>query len=443
MTTLNDAPRYHITEKGNTGICRAQWSCKRGNIDTEHFDSREEAIAWRDRKASRIAIEPVSLFEEILKKIQSSGMNLEIIRWTKRYVETSKLWSNETKEDLSILSEIQEILSDPTPENITEAKKLLRSMNGVNYSETRFMSQDKIFERRDRAIKSITEDVIEYAIAGNYVPMQNAPERKKNTRLFGLDEARIAAVTNLNMLGYDEKNKRYYLAENVESYIEDTLNRIAAGEVYDHELVSNSSVLYPARDENKLMAILSNKEDCEFSRRLYLMTVFPDNELREAFENANIENVSVSFAPNCREDGLAYTVIQPNGDARTFGVFEHRNSDSIIISGTTNWDGSGGSPRHGNSKENFFAEFAPDDRKQAADALAFFIKSAQKGELESDEILEATVERRDWIAIISESIPSFRDWAEQNGYISNTTREEKLFGEGIHFPTVNFNSDSE
>jgi len=442
MTTVNDAPRYHITEKGNTGICRAQWSCKRGDIRTEHFDSREEAIAWRDLKATRIAIDPVSLSEEIFKKIESSDQNTDVPKFLMKRIQTEAFWKDNEKEDLSILSEIQEIIAEADNEKIAEAKRLLDSMNGVDPYALRFNSSNN-FERRDQCIKSLAEDIIEYAIAGLYVPMKNAPERAKNTSLIGLDKARLEALHDMNMLGYDEKRKNYFFTENVEDFLEDTLNRIAAGEVYNHELVSNSSVFYPARDENKLIAAISNKEDSNFSRPLYLMTVFPDNELREAFERMNIENVSVSFAPNCREDGFAYTVIQPNGDARTFGVFEHRNSDSIIISGTTNWDGTGGSPRHGNSKESFFAEFAPDDRKQAADALAFFIKSAQKGELESDEVLEATVERRDWIAIISESIPSFRDWAEKNGYVNNTTREEKLFGEGIHFPSVNFNSDSE
>lgn len=437
MTNEDRTPRFHITAKGNTGICRAQWSCKLGDIDKEHFDSREEAIAWRDQKAARISIEPVGLAKEILEKIEASGQNTDVPKFLMQGIQTDSYWKDNEKEDLAILSEIQEILSDPDHAKIAEAKKLLKSMNGIDPFARRFSDSNNRYKRRDYCIESLAEDVVEYAIGGLYEPMRNAPDRAKNTRIFGLEQARIEAVNNMNMIGYDEDRKQYFFCENVEEFLEDTLNRIAAGEVYEHELMNyTSSAFYSARDENKLIAALSNEEDSNFSRPLYLMTVFPDNELREAFDRMNIENVSVSFAPNGREDGFAYTVIQPNGDARTFGVFEHRNTDSIIISGATNWDGKGGSPRNGNTKQCFFAEFAPEDRRQAADTLAFFIKAAQKGELESDEILEATVERRDWISILSKQIPGFGDWAEKNGFVKDTTPEEKLFGEGIHMPKI-------
>ena len=48
--------------------------------------------------------------------------------------------------------------------------------------------------------------------------------------------------------------------------------------------------------------------------------------------------VNVSSFNNGREYGLVYTVDTPSGDKRSFSVYEHRNSDSIIINGKTNWN---------------------------------------------------------------------------------------------------------
>lgn len=57
-------------------------------------------------------------------------------------------------------------------------------------------------------------------------------------------------------------------------------------------------------------------------------------------ERADVSNVTVSSFYNSREWGNAYTVMTPDGSTRTFSVYEHRNTDSVIINGKTNWKGS-------------------------------------------------------------------------------------------------------
>ena len=95
----------------------------------------------------------------------------------------------------------------------------------------------------------------------------------------------------------------------------------------------------------------------------------------------------------------------------------YRNCDSFIMNRARNFifqtNEDDPLPYAGTTKDEFFAEFGPGDYRQAAETLGFFMKAAQKGELESDRELVAKAEHRDWKAILSESVPGFREWLEE------------------------------
>lgn len=137
------------------------------------------------------------------------------------------------------------------------------------------------------------------------------------------------------------------------------------------------------------------------SPNLYLASVFPEKYLAAKLEQYDIDGVFVSPFVNGREYGNVYTVLDPEGNPMSFSVYEHRNSDSIIINGKKYWDGEE-LPYAADSKNAFFAEFAPYDFDQAADALAMYIKDTQEGNLPSENYLVETAHHRDWGAILSE-----------------------------------------
>lgn len=179
---------------------------------------------------------------------------------------------------------------------------------------------------------------------------------------------------------------------------------------------SSSKNMRSARPHNRLLRLLSG-DTPEFgdAQKFHLTMRLPDMlvEAATAFAGGSL-TISVSSFYNCREAGLVYSTMQPDGTLRSFCLYEHRNSDSIIINGCTDWDGTG-LPYAGNSKNDFFAEFAPGSYRQAADALSFYLVEAARGELAGDDVLVATAEHRDWLAILSECIEGFADWAIERG----------------------------
>lgn len=435
--------RYHINPATNRpNKCRAKIRCQfqqEGAPEVPHFDTKEEAQAYANAQDAAtygevatitkstehkpVIVSPEEELPVLQGNLQQERPHHRMIEFYFRNLDDNDTpWSADDTEDFATVMEIHTILRDPNPENIAKANELYQQMHVVEYPP-RYHAD--IHKRRDKNLQSLASYMIDSAVAEQYEGMNNPPQRPDNDRMFGLDTARYEAVEHYNNLGYDF-TKEHYLSENVTKYIEPTLDRIAAGEVYDPPQLSQASERHFAKEENVLMSVVSNPENNGFDRTFYMQTVFPENELRESLERHNVDNVSVSFVPNGREDGLAYTVMQPDGSTRTFNVYEHRNTDSIVIAGTTNWK-PGTIPRSSDSKDAIFAEFAPEDARQVADALTFYLQSAQRGDLPDDKTLEATSERRDWLAILDEDIPGFKQWAQDHGY-GNTTRDEKLYG---------------
>ena len=67
--------------------------------------------------------------------------------------------------------------------------------------------------------------------------------------------------------------------------------------------------------------------------------------------------ICVNCFQNCREMGLTFTNLDSNDDM-TYCVYEHRNSDDIIINGKKNWTSFAGDlPYIGKTKYDCIASF--------------------------------------------------------------------------------------
>ena len=215
----------------------------------------------------------------------------------------------------------------------------------------------------------------------------------------------------------DDPTWHDYITPGAERYTGETIKRWLAGERIEIGEEDSPRDQSPA---DILLAHLSNLDNCaSLGQQLALALVLPsmiEGNLAFAAERSDGQEIPVKVATfdNCRENGLVYSVMGPDDALRSFSVYEHRNTDSIIINGCTDWDGEG-LPYAADSKHGFFAEFACHSYQQAADALSFYIVEAARGELANDQVLVATAEHRDWLAILSERIHGFADWANERG----------------------------
>jgi hypothetical protein len=424
--------KFHINpETGNPGVCRAKYNCRFGG-DRIHFDSKEEAREDYEMRMSSKGINGPKRVDELLNTIvfpETSDWN-QIEFELKAIRDWPEQWSIPEEENLASVLKINEILSK---ENVTEAdlqkaEKLFSHMIPVvEKRSTSWNSNDKSWKSREKQLVNLAADLINRKKAYN-MPESNAPKREKFASVIGLEDAQKEVIKSYNIQGYDE-NKYEIIQKDAENYLDKALDRIAAGEKYEPiEALGGSGVnnsLVPDRD--RVFRQISNPDSEDFKNQLYLGTVFPERELKDSLERAGVENVSASSFENGREWGIAYTVMTPDGGSRSFSLYEHRNSDSIIINGKTNWDGKD-IPFAADSKDKFFAEFAPSDKKQAADALAFFMKEAQKGELDNDEDLVNKAEHRDWRSILGETLPGYTEWADKHFPDTSITEDPRKLG---------------
>lgn len=152
-----------------------------------------------------------------------------------------------------------------------------------------------------------------------------------------------------------------------------------------------------ANSEDRLLWELSNPDESSSNvQQLYLSTVFPVRDLAPKLEEAElIGEVRVRHFFNTRENGFVYTVDTPDGNTRSFCVYEHRNSDHLIINGTANWnemaepDDPDNLPYAGESKYNVLHSETCGRFEDVSVKLVDFLKRAHNGTLESNmELLE-------------------------------------------------------
>lgn len=82
---------------------------------------------------------------------------------------------------------------------------------------------------------------------------------------------------------------------------------------------------------------------------------------------------------NCREYGFTYSILGGVQDM-VFCVYEHRNSDQIIINGCKRQDVKPYGPYNGTNKYDYLANFSYDQYAEAAEQLAKFLTQSYKGE---------------------------------------------------------------
>lgn len=237
--------------------------------------------------------------------------------------------------------------------------------------------------------------------------MPIAPRRKQQNILPNLLENQKKVIKNDNEIGPAEEP--YIMYKNVESDIDVVLDRYFNGERTQKD--SHEDMLL------RELSPFDNEKDNPFfvfGNGSQLTLTFPEEFLVKELEKLNIKNIKIDSFNNGREAGLTYTVASPNGDLRTFSVYEHRNRGTIIINGKTNAE-EGELPYAKDDKNAFFAEsdFSDNGKAKAARDLAFFLKEAQKGELDDDDSLVRKCEKIDVDAELAKRNPAFREWLKE------------------------------
>lgn len=410
--------RYHINpETGNVNQCKANYNCRFRMSDSEHYKTKEDAKKGAEISLASEHIDPkkyISLIESSYQFYDADNRNNDLVpTWIKFIKEdTNPTWTANEKENLYRSEKLINILQkeDLSDADWDEAKDIVDRLKPVYKFSPFAKDSNDDFKKKDRNIIRTAEDLYLMRKAMDIPEPPPAPEREVNDRIIGLRNAQLENLRKYNDPGYDHYEGRKVLGESAESYFDKTLNRVIAGEEYEPFDGTNDSQRYTPKHDQFIHAL--NEDD-----QLYMATVFPDKELKEEMDRADVSNVTVSSFYNTREWGNAYTVMTPDGDTRTFSVYEHRNTDSVIINGKTNWQGSDVElPYSGDNKNSFFAEipYSEDKSKQTARTLTYFMKNAQNGTLENDQYLAENAPKQDWTSILSKQIPGFKDWHEDN-----------------------------
>lgn len=363
--------RWHVNpETGNPGRCRAKSKCRFGDMEADHHATAELAAQAYEASAGR---------DELKAQFEAK------VEALKAYQEVMDAQFTTTRERLGPFTS--------TSHKLTGDGELWRS----NY---------------DKLVKTLNElDLLRDQLRPKYEPKPiDFPQ------LIGFEAAQAECMANLNETRYSDRTEHFYVEEGFEDHFNEVKAAYLAGETVTEDAMVEGYWL--GRD--KLLADLVGAGSTNGENKPYSVLIFPEKDLKPVLERLGVEGVSVSVMENGREQGLVYTVMEPNGNSRSFSFYEHRNTDSMVINCQTNWDPttgkSGPRPAEATGSRDVIAEFSGPDRRAQAEALGFFLKEAQKGELPSDTELMMTAEKLDWNAILSEQVPEFKDFLEKNGY---------------------------
>lgn len=379
--------KYHVNpDTGEVGACRARVRCPFGDLEEDHYPSREDATkAYEQKMADKT-------FQILTKDAEPFPYTVEGLR------ETAETWRDQDTSD----EERERIESWWKAHDINNVFHALTTATAIKYEA------DWAEERATRT----------------WTPLEKtAPPREEFSQAIGLKDAQKQVLTDQNTMYSPGDYLSYY---NAEEDLDGVLDRYAAGETAERDPNTRWED-YP--HDKKLLHMVSDPNNSIVGQKLYLATAFPEKDLRPVVERLGIGDFSVGSFDNGREWGLTYTVLTPTGDTRTFSVYEHRNTDSIIINGKENWDPNVQDlPYAGDSKNAFFAEVSAEDFPRAAESLGFFMKEAQRGDLPDDDTLVANADHLDWNAILSRDIPGFKQWLEEKD--PDSLEQKRWFEEG-------------
>lgn len=167
--------------------------------------------------------------------------------------------------------------------------------------------------------------------------------------------------------------------KDIKKNFRETLTRYYNGETVE---VEDTSDLYPS---DRLLHDLTSETT---GSQMKLATVFPEQDLAPILAENGVTDVETSTFDNGREWGLVYTVKTPTG-THSFNVYEHRNSDNIIINGIANWDREEAEygPYGSDSKYSYLWSGNDGENYEAARALTGLLKGAQDGTLPDHDTL--------------------------------------------------------
>ena len=424
--------RYHISAKGTAVKCPAKYKCRMGDMEKDHFDSKEEA---REHFEFQQEAETLSekarerVLNRILDRPQGSD-NPDMHYFKKKYIEKDPTkW--DSFDNAALLRAEKSVLAARKGDLDTAIKEYNQIEQKPPIRQHSWRSSDPGV--RSREIKDIAGTEIMSQWGKSHTPQRFSSEYEKNEKLVGFDHSTDAAVEKFFSYGFGEKKVKE-LEE--KKYVQESIGRIVNGENDDYQMhpegMDNGehyeSIFY-LQPRDRIVA------EAKDNQQVYLAFGFPHKELKEEMDKQGIGNVFVSFMQNGRENGLTYTVMAPDASTRTFVVYEHRNKDSIVINGKQNWDGEG-LPYSGDSKESFYDESEYKDYTRVAKNLAFFMKEAQEGRLKDDQTLVRNASRVDYTARIAKMIPGFAEFVErQTGEnpLKKKTDEEILKDLDLHF----------
>lgn len=428
----------------------SELDCKFYKEDNEHYGSKEEA---------KVAYEKIQHKEMMLK----SHMDNSKINENNALDHLDKIkdsLSGDLGENRSFnvydysINKIRELVSDKKMTKyvlIDRVKKIdyiakitnnspfsVETLNDLKEIHSGLVNKNRFYGSNERDVAAdLAETVIkQWAYNNNKFDYSTLPQREQVSGLIGLDEAiyenhKYEEVTYYRGRHEGDEPINKDILNDVINYgvANDDLSVNIPG--YDNDEYSNKYVMN-SRDHLR-SEIYSNNSH-------YMRTIFPHKDLKRKLEELNIENVSVSPLNNGREVGLIYTTLTPTGETRSFAVYEHRNSDGVVINGKTNLKPDE-LPYVADTAHTFLAEYDAEDRTQVADTLAYFLKSSQKGTLENDVYLANNAPRIDWGARLSQQIPGFKDFAEKQGFqINDKKKNDDEILNDLDF-TLDFDND--
>lgn len=427
---------YHVNPAtGVSGECRARTGkCPYGGED-KHYTSVEAARTAFEKFQERVLDAELTIKKFQKTLVRNEDLDFDLVAFNlQRALDWEEPWTDADLANMETIVKLADVVERAPfrKKDQQEAERLVKQLIPAKiYPKAKggWSTNDTTWRARDKMLNSLGESLLKRRIFDHMV--YDPAEPLGNDRLLGYEETRDAFLEATNHPPYDTyKGARF---GPVEPYFKEAIARVVRGDTpIDPEHTDDHASLLPPAE--RIFNAL-HPESPLFENKLYMTSVFPVRELKDEMERTGLDGVTVTPFYNGREWGNVYTVIEPDGATRSFAVYEHRNTDSIIINGRKNWKGQGELPYTADSKDEFFAEFGPQDHKRAASALVFFMTRAKQGELDRDKHLAAGAPRRDWEAILSEAIPGFKEWSEKNfgPRVEAKTPEDVL--RSLDFPT--------
>lgn len=325
--------------------------------------------------------------------------------------------NGEWNHDASIISEMAQILSQD--EIHEEDKERVRQLHSTLYPFKAirkpgvYSTEDKFTPGNERMIidlvaRELLQDANAQHHSQEFLDEKQKETVKRSERMINAGGS-FEELYDLEDTLFEDTGRTHYYGEGTKEYLNAAINSLIEKDKEDidreHDEKYQSTDFMDPYDRARSVIIEAPN--------MYLASVFPEKYLAKKLEQYNIDGVYVSPFQNGREYGNVYTVLEPDGTPISFSVYEHRNSDSIIINGKRYWDGEE-LPYAADNKNAFFAEFSHYDFEQAADALAMYMKDAQNGELATEQYLVETAQHRDWNSILAQSLgKAYTDFLEK------------------------------